>query len=137
MSSTAELGVFIAEGRTSFRPGETLSVSVLWALPEKPALLEARLFWYTRGKGTDDVGVIVVEKIDGADVAGERALSFRLPAQPWSFSGKLVSLIWAVELVADPGGRSARAEFTLSPDGREILLHGGVGEDGASAKSGG
>lgn len=119
-----ELAVFIEGGRTEFRPGETLRVTVLWAQGAPPETLEARLFWYTRGKGTDDVGVVETRSIEGADAAGERALVFTLPGQPWSFSGKLISLLWAVELVAEPGGRVARAEFTLSPDGREILLHG-------------
>jgi hypothetical protein len=137
MSTDAELGIFIADGRTSFRPGETLSVSALWALPEKPAALEARLFWYTRGKGTDDVGVVAARTIENPEAAGERAISFKLPPQPWSFSGKLISLIWAVELVAEPGGRSARAEFVLSPDGTEILLNAAGADGGASAKSGG
>jgi hypothetical protein len=130
MSNAEELGVFIADGRTGFRPGEILSVSALWALPAAPGTLEARLFWYTRGKGTEDVGVAAVERIENAPAAGERSVSFKLPVQPWSFSGKLISLLWAVELVAEPGGQSARAEFTLSPDGREILLHGG-GDSGA------
>lgn len=134
--STSELGLFIADNRTAFRPGDTLVVSALWALPVAPGSLEARLFWYTRGKGTEDVGVVAVETIAGAEVAGERSLRFKLPVQPWSFSGKLISLLWAVELVAEPGGQSARAEFTVSPDGREILLHGG-GDDGTSVKSGG
>ena len=132
--STAELGIFIAGGQTGFRPGETLNVSALWALPVAPGMLEARLFWYTRGKGTEDVGVVAVEKISGAEAAGERTLSFALPVQPWSFSGKLVSLLWAVELVAEPGGQSARAEFTLSPDGTEILLHGADGSGGGGGR---
>lgn len=135
--STAELGIFITDGRTGFRPGELLTVSALWALPVAPGTLEARLFWYTRGKGTEDVGVVAVETIAGAEAAGERSVTFTLPMQPWSFSGKLVSLLWAVELVAEPGGQAARAEFTLSPDGREILLHGGGGDEGAPVKSGG
>ena len=135
--STAEMGIFIADSRTEFRPGETLKVSALWALPVAPGALEARLFWHTRGKGTEDVGVVAVEKIAGAEAAGERSVSFTLPMQPWSFSGKLVSLLWAVELVAEPGGQSARAEFTLSPDGREILLHGGDGGGETPVKSAG
>ena len=39
--STAELGIFITDGRTEFRPGETLSVSALWALPAAPGTLES------------------------------------------------------------------------------------------------
>jgi hypothetical protein len=121
--SASDLGLFIAEGRTAFLPGETLTVSALWALQEAPVQLEARLFWYTRGKGTEDVGVVAVERVENPPAAGERSWSFKLPVQPWSFSGKLISLVWAVELVVEPGSRATRAEFTLSPDGNEILLH--------------
>jgi hypothetical protein len=131
-----ELGVFIEGGRPEFRPGDIFRVSVLWALAVAPEKLEARLFWYTRGKGTDDVGVVDTRRIDGVEAAGERAVTFTLPGEPWSFSGKLISLVWAVELVAEPGGRTARVEFTVSPDGREILLHE-TGKGGAPVESGG
>jgi hypothetical protein len=135
--STTDLGIFIAGGRTAFQPGDTLEVSALWALAGAPEQLEARLFWYTRGKGTEDVGVVSVQRVENPPAAGERAWRFKLPAQPWSFSGKLISLVWAVELVVEPGARSARAEFTLSPDGQEILLHGDSGEAAMSVRSGG
>jgi hypothetical protein len=135
--STHDLGIFIADGRTAFQPGETLEVSALWALAGAPERLEVRLFWYTRGKGTEDVGVVESERLENPPAAGEHRWRFPLPAQPWSFSGKLISLVWAVELVVEPGERVARAEFTLSPDGREILLHGESGEADVSARSGG
>lgn len=118
-----ELGLFIENDRTGFAPGSTLELTALWALSATPASLEARLFWYTRGKGTEDVEVVATEKISAPAAAGEARLRFALPVAPWSFSGKLVSLVWAVELVAEPGARSTRCEFFLSPDGREILLH--------------
>ena len=47
---------------------------------------------------------------------------FVLPPAPYSFSGKLISLIWAVEVVAEGIKEASRLEFTLSPDGREITL---------------
>ncbi len=136
MSTPSELGIFIADNRTHFRPGETLVVSTLWALPDVPETLEVRLFWYTRGKGTQDVDIVATQQIGKAEAAGERSLTFTLPMQPWSFSGKLISLIWAVELVAEPGERSARAEFTLSPDGAEILLNENSGADGGKGAVG-
>ncbi len=43
--------------------------------------------------------------------AGER----HAPRSPYSFSGKLISLIWALELVALPGREAARTEITLAP----------------------
>lgn len=120
--SNDELGLFIENDRKAFLPGETLVLSVLWALPAKPDTLEVRLFWYTRGKGTEDVEIIATEKLAVSASAGEGKVRFRLPDAPYSFSGKLISLLWAVELVAEPGARTTRCEFTLSPTGAEILL---------------
>jgi hypothetical protein len=122
--SNDELGLFIDNDRKAFLPGELLELSVLWALPAKPDSLEVRLFWYTRGKGTEDVAVVATETIAATAAAGEGKVRFTLPAAPYSFSGKLISLLWAVELVAEPGARSARCEFTVSPTGKEILLRG-------------
>jgi len=121
--SNDELGLFIENNRTAFTPGSALELSVLWALPAKPDSLEVRLFWYTRGKGTEDIKVIATEKIPVTTAAGEAKIRFTLPAAPWSFSGRLISLLWAAELIAEPGTRSARCEFLLSPTGKEILLH--------------
>jgi len=121
--SNGELGLFIDNNRTAFKPGDALELSVLWALPAKPESLEIRLFWYTRGKGTEDVEIIATERIPANAAAGEAKTIFSLPAGPWSFSGKLVSLIWAAELVGEPGSRATRCEFFLSPSGKEILLH--------------
>ena len=120
--TNAELGLFTAQDRTAFKPGEVLELSVLWALPTKPASLEVRLFWFTRGKGTEDVGVVATETIPAVALAGEAKVQFTLPAAPYSFSGRLISLVWAVELVAEPGSSATRFEFTLSPTGSELVL---------------
>jgi hypothetical protein len=59
-----------------------------------------------------------------------RPFNIRLPEGPFSFSGKLISLVWAMEAVAEPGSRAERLEITVSPDRREILLpgaHAGAG----------
>lgn len=120
--SKGELALFTADDNRAFKPGETLALTALWALPTKPASLEVRLFWYTRGKGTEDVGLIASEQIHVTATAGESSVRFTLPVAPYSFSGKLISLSWAAELVAEPGSRATRLEFTLSPTGAEILL---------------
>jgi len=117
-----ELGLFSGDDRTAYKPGESLELAVLWALPAKPASLEVRLFWFTRGKGTEDVEVIATEPITANASAGEARVRFTLPAAPYSFSGKLISLLWAAELVAEPGARSTRFEFTLSPTSAELVL---------------
>jgi hypothetical protein len=123
MNNSTELDLSSVDQRRSYRPGEKLSLSLLWALPSVPDSLEVRLFWFTRGKGTEEIGVVAVEKIPSPEAAGERAVTFILPQAPYSFSGKLITLTWAVELVAEPGGKCAHWEFTMSPSGEEILLN--------------
>ena len=106
---------------SSRKPREVLELIVQWSLPSVPTSLEARLFWFTRGKGTEDVGVVATEPVPSPGANGEHRVRFTLPEAPYSFSGRLISLIWAVELVADMK-TAARWEFVLAPAGREILL---------------
>jgi hypothetical protein len=122
MTTADELDIFSTDNRTARQPGETVELSAMWALRAPPRVLEARLFWFTRGKGTEDVEVVATQEVPSPAAAGEHVFRFVLPDAPWSFSGKLISLLWAVELVADK--RSARWEFTLAPGGREVRLHG-------------
>lgn len=116
------------DGKTSFRPGETVSGVVRWELDEDPTEVVLRLFWFTEGRGTRDVEVVASERFEAPGMRDRRSFSFQLPEGPYSFSGKLISLIWALELVADPGDRTARRMLTVGPGGREVLL-GSVEEE--------
>lgn len=120
--SADQIEVFLDENRTAYRPGDTVRGSVLWALAKDPQTLEVRLFWRTQGKGTSDVAIVATHVVSNPVIAGEEAFTFVLPASPWSFSGKLISVTWGVECVAEPGGQNAQAAFVLAPHGREILL---------------
>ena len=107
-------------GDSSRKPRGVVELLARWSLPSTPRSLEARLFWFTRGKGTEDVDVVATEPVPAPGAHGERRVRFTLPDAPYSFSGRLISLIWAVELVAD--STAARWEFVLAPEGREIVL---------------
>jgi hypothetical protein len=119
--SAGTLSIAPTTGDSVRRPGEVLELSAEWLLESAPESLEVRLFWFTRGKGTQDVGVVETQPLAAFEASGKQRLRFKLPDGPYSFSARLISLLWAVELVADDGA-AARWEFTLSPDGREILL---------------
>lgn len=110
----------------AYTPGETLRGQVTWQADSRPRSAALRLFYHTSGRGTQDVIVVEERTFDGPAEADRREFSFTLPAEgPWSFSGKLVSLIWALELELDLGSDSLieKRDFTLSPTGAEILLH--------------
>jgi hypothetical protein len=106
--------------KKQYLPGESVAGRAQWSLMKSPQRMEIRLFWYTRGQGTQDAEVIDTITVDTLVFQGEREFTFSLPLIPYSFSGKLISLIWAVELVVEPGGKYCREELTFSPTGEEI-----------------
>jgi hypothetical protein len=109
-------------GHDAYRPGEMVSGTVAWELEKHASGVEVRLFWYTRGKGTTDVQVVKAKHFDAPGTSGSRSFKFVLPEEPYSFSGKLISLVWALEAVVQPGDRSQRREIVVGPAGREIVL---------------
>jgi hypothetical protein len=108
--------------RGDFAPGEAVSGTVSWRLDAPVEGVEVRLFWYTRGKGTTDVQVVKAQHFDVTGSSGKRPFKFVLPPEPYSFSGRLISLIWALEAIAQPGDRSQRLELVVGPGGREVVL---------------
>ena len=117
-----ELNIEITDNRKSFKPGETIAGTVRWNVQGNPEAIEASLFWRTQGKGTQDVGVVETARFDSPGSLGQKEFSFKLPAGPYSFSGRLISLIWAVEATALPSDETARSEITVSPTGQEVVL---------------
>ena len=116
---TGTIAVRASDESRGRRPRDVLELSFEWTLESAPRRLEARLFWFTQGKGTQDIGIVEIQPATPT-ARGEQRFRFKLPDAPYSFSGTLISLIWAVELVADD--LAERWEFSLSPDGNEIRL---------------
>ncbi len=122
-----KLSIHLSNDETICTPGQSLQGSVQWRLETAPEHLELSLFWYTSGKGTRDVGVVETVRFDRSGTLGSKDFSFDLPLGPYSFSGRLISLIWALELTCSSGSETVRREIVVSPTGGEIVL------DGASA----
>jgi len=116
------LNIEIAEAKDAFRPGQTIKGTVRWNLQENPQSLEISLFWHTSGKGTKDVGVVETIKFDNPGSLGQKDFKFKLPKGPYTFSGKLISLIWAIEATTIPTEKTTRQKITISPTTQEILL---------------
>lgn len=117
-----KLQIGLRENRRAFHPGEELAGAVLWEVDQPPRQAELRLLWFTRGKGTEDLSVVETVHFDAPQAGDTRPFQLRAPEAPHSFSGKLISLLWALELVLDPGDHCERVELVIAPDGREILL---------------
>jgi hypothetical protein len=117
-----DLGIELAEGRTAFEPGEELAGTARWNSENPIQMLELRLFWFTRGKGTEDAGVVQSVKFEQPLPRETRSFRLRLPEAPYSFSGKLISLVWALELILHPSKEVTRLELQMAPGKREVRL---------------
>jgi hypothetical protein len=107
--------------RRDLRPHDTVTGRVAWQLEKEPRELELRLCWFTRGRGTEESRTIEALPL-GDTLRGDKAFSFRLPAEPWSVNGKLIRIAWALEVVAKKTGSLAVEEIVVSPRRQEIVL---------------
>ncbi len=116
------MSIEIEDDRRVYEPGSEISGRALWVLQDPPKDVQLRLFWYTEGKGTQDVG-IADEVSFGPNPEGRETFRLHFPDTPCSFSGRLLSIRWALELVAEPSGETERIDLVMGPGRREIEVH--------------
>jgi hypothetical protein len=122
-----DLVVQLEGGRAAYEPGDVLEGSASWDLGFAPAGLEVRLYWKTSGKGTTDVAIVEVVHLSAGAARGRQPFRFRLPQQPYSFSGRLIALTWGIEVVVEPGRSSQHLELVMAPGRRAVILHSADG----------
>lgn len=106
----------------AYRPGDTISGTVEWSDEEGDAL-EARLIWFTRGKGDRDFELVAVQHVAAFSAAGSEKFQFAAPHRPQSFAGKNISLQWAIEAIVFPSHNSELQNLTISSSGIEIDIY--------------
>jgi hypothetical protein len=109
----SDLKIQLAAGRMAFDPGEELTGTAAWKLDKPPRSVELRLLWFTRGQGEEDACVVETVRFDHP---------IQDDSRPCSFSGKLILLVWALELVVEPSKENARQEITLAPGAKPVQL---------------
>lgn len=119
----SELTIHLNDDQLAYLPGEILRGEIAWQFDHAPRALELRLLWLTRGRGTPDVQVVQSQRVEPPGTTGQAPFQWTLPNGPYSFTGKLITLAWALELVTLPHEKECqRTEFTLSPTTRPIPL---------------
>ena len=101
--------------REAFHPGEKIRGSVAWSFEAEPEGVELRLFWHTEGKGDRDLRVVDRVRFEFPSRVGTKPFEFTLPTEPYSFSGRLISVIWALELSELKSDEAALREIVVSP----------------------
>lgn len=105
-----------------FLPGQEIAGEVRWADLKESDRIEVRLIWYTSGKGTRDLEIVHVHPVDSVHGSGKEKFSFKAASHPYSFSGKLISIVWAVEAVVLPSGDVATKPILIGPGGLEVVV---------------
>jgi hypothetical protein len=126
----SQLRIETSDGRTCFAPGELLEAVAEWTLDVPADAVALRLLWNTRHSGDEntsirfeDRGIIDQERYLTPETSGRRHWPVQLPNGPYSFCGTLFSLVWALELVVEPGNNSCRFDITVAPHGKDIILN--------------
>jgi hypothetical protein len=123
MKTTAPLTIETYVNRLNYAPGDALEGLVSWHFDHPPDWLELRLFWYTTGKGDKDVHVVTRMTFEQPASVDSQIYSLILPHGPYSYSGRLTSLIWALELITKPNNDAVRLEIVVGPASQEIDLY--------------
>ena len=112
----------ITNGQDAFYPGDDIAGIVRWNLSKNPKIITINLTWRTEGKGSQDVEVIDSLDFPVSKLSGEESFSFTLPIAPYSYSGRLISICWALETFV----RSSKDEFsyniTMGPNAKEVTV---------------
>jgi hypothetical protein len=111
----------LVKHEANFVPAERIAGMVSWSEAEGTSL-EVRLIWYTVGKGDRDFGLVATHQVSSFESSGKEDFEFAAPTRPQSFSGKHISLQWAIEAIIFPSQTSQRADLTISNNGKEIVL---------------
>jgi hypothetical protein len=95
------------------KPNGRVEGVVSWDPASAPAWLELRLVWHTEGKGTREVMVVGRVPLTDVRVANQRTFSFTLPAMPYTYHGRILSIMWSVDLFG-PSRRLLQREEQLA-----------------------
>lgn len=125
------ISIRLGQSDAAYAPGDSIHGEVTWTEQERTKTIEARLIWYTLGFGSRDLQ-IVDRTVWDATPEGRGRFDFQAPRQPYSFSGRLISLVWAVEVVTLPSKKAESATLVIAPERREIDLSKVQGDDPAS-----
>lgn len=114
--------LYIDLPKIRYAPGETVAGTIFWVLEEPPQTVRLTLGWWTEGRGTRDAAVEATREWKTSALAGEERFELQLSPSPYSFSGPLITLKWALELSTEKGKQTAMTPLVVSPGDEAIEL---------------
>lgn len=119
----SDVNIQLQKSSGGFSPGEKIVGDVTWnGLDPKTTAIEINLLWFTQGKGDRDHEIFANQVVKSPSDTGSQAFEFVAPSFPFSFSGKLISLIWSIEVVVLPMLEATTCELVISATGTELQV---------------
>lgn len=118
----AQLWIDFSNSRPHFEPGDVMTGTARWRSRETVGIAELHLLWTTRGRGEPETQVAAAVRFLNPQLDDERTFRIQLPQAPYSFTGKLFSLVWLVRLTLNNGVPFHQEEIIISPTRSEIRL---------------
>jgi hypothetical protein len=117
-----KISIELKDGKTSYQPGEKIRGELEWELAQEVPDITINIFWYTEGIGDQDSEVATTEVIKAPLQNDRQSFEIELPMAPYSYSGQISALKWAIEATAMKGKIKDVKEFSMTPGNREIIL---------------
>ncbi|MDX2108319.1 MAG: hypothetical protein SFY67_18140 [Candidatus Melainabacteria bacterium] len=117
------LEIVLKDDKKRFLPFEVIEGKIKYDLSRPSKEITVDLVWTTMGKGTIDN-----YRADSSVIStmgsnrGEGNFRLNAPAGPYSFSGKLISIIWMISCGTENDKEIAEIEIVISPVGREVVV---------------
>jgi len=123
-----QMRIELTGGRAAFEPGDVITGTVRWeGAAHGVREAEIQLVWSTSGHGDPETAVAASMGFVNPLAEDQRPFQLRLPRTPWSFSGRLITLAWAVRLMINRGAAMEHCPITVGPGGAGVVLHQGDG----------
>ena len=117
-----KISIELKDGKTSYNPGEKIRGELEWELAQEVPEITINIFWYTEGIGEQDSEVAKTEVIKAPLQSDRQGFEIDLPVAPYSYSGQITALKWAIEATAMKDKVKDVKEFSITPGNREIIL---------------
>jgi hypothetical protein len=115
--------IILKDNRKRFQPYEVIEGKIKYDLKRPSSEINVDLVWTTMGKGTtDDYRADSSVISTGGSTRGEGHFRLNAPAGPYSFSGKLVSVIWMISCGTESDTEIEEKEIIISPIGSELVV---------------
>ncbi|SRR5258706_16121062 len=115
------LAITLRNSDVRFKPNGRVEGLLSWDPASAPAWLEVRLVWHTEGKGTREVMVVGRVPLTDVRVGNQRTFSFTLPDMPYTYHGRILSILWSIDVfgpargIVRRDGRLATLPIVVSP----------------------